>query len=104
MEFNRRFNDGELSMTTNLVIQIGREAITTALLIVAPIMAVGFVVGTAISILQTIMQIQEMTLSFVPKLVAIGFAIIVFGSWMLTQLMDYSQKILGGFPHILGLK
>ena len=61
-------------------------------------------IGITISVIQTIMQIQEMTLSFVPKLVAIGFAIIVFGSWMITQLLEFSQKILGGFPHILGIK
>lgn len=84
-------------MNAQLVVDIGRETIWTALLVVGPIMMVGFVVGMAVSLVQAIMQIHEMTLAFVPKLFAIGLSIIIFGNWMLQQLMAYSQKVLGEY-------
>lgn len=88
-------------MTAEFVVSIGRETVTTALLVVGPIMLVGFVVGMAVSFIQAIMQIHEMTLAFVPKLFAIGMSIIVFGHWMLQQLMGYTEKLLGGFPNMI---
>lgn len=89
-------------MTTTFVVALGKDTIITALMVVAPIMIVGFVVGITISLVQAIMQIQEMTLGFVPKLVAIGLALVVCGHWMLQKLMTYTQKLLGGFNSMIG--
>ncbi len=88
-------------MTPSFVIEIGRSTITTGLMVVAPILIVGFVVGMAISLLQAVMQIQEMTLAFVPKLVAIGAAVIIFGNWMLEKLMIYTHHMLGEFQNLI---
>ena len=88
-------------MTTTMVLDIGREAILTTLMVVAPIMVVGFVVGIAISFVQAIMQIQEMTLAFVPKLLAICGALLLFGNWMLNKLMLFTTHMLGQFPSMI---
>ncbi|MBX7148468.1 flagellar biosynthesis protein FliQ [bacterium] len=88
-------------MTAQAVVELGRETIITCILVAAPILAVGFIVGLAVSFLQAITQIQEMTVAFVPKLLAIGASIILFGSWMLKLLMDYTIKLLGGFQNFI---
>lgn len=90
-------------MTTDFVVAIGRDSIITALKVVGPIMMVGFVVGMVVSFIQAIMQIQEMTISFVPRLLAIGGSMIIFGHWMLGHLMTYTTHLLGNFPSLLGL-
>ncbi len=89
-------------MTTTFVVALGKDTIMTALMVVAPVMVVGFVVGITISLVQAIMQIQEMTLTFVPKLVAIGFALVICGHWMLEKLMVYTKNMLGGFNQVIG--
>lgn len=88
-------------MTTSLVLGIGREGIITCLTVVAPVIVVGFVVGIVVSFLQAIMQIQEMTLSFVPKIVAIFGAILFFGNWMLSKMMYFTIHMLGQFPNMI---
>lgn len=88
-------------MTTELVMQLVRETVITALTVVGPIMLVGFVVGMTVSFVQAVMQIQEMTLAFVPKLFAIGCALILFGGWMLEKLSGYTVGVLGGFFKIV---
>lgn len=88
-------------MTTQFIVQLGRDTVMTALWVVGPILLVGFAVGLAISIVQAIMQLHEMTLAAVPKLFAIGAAIIIFGHWMLQHLMAYATKLLGGFPNMI---
>lgn len=88
-------------MTTSFVIELGRDTIFTALKVVGPIMLVGFVVGMSVSIIQSIMQIQEMTLAFVPKLIAIGASMIVFGSYMIRQLMMFTEKIFGNLDKLI---
>lgn len=90
-------------MTPQSIIELGRETIMTCLMVAGPIMGVGFVVGLLISFVQAITQIQEMTVAFVPKLIAIAFSIVVFGGWMLKVLMDYTIKLLGGFQNFLSL-
>lgn len=89
-------------MTSQLVIELGRDAITTSLMIMAPILVVGFVIGLSVSFVQAIMQMQEMTLAFVPKIIAISGALVIFGHWMLTKLMTYSVHLLGGFTDLIG--
>lgn len=88
-------------MTPAIVLEIGRETVFTALAVVAPIMGVGFVIGLTISLVQAIMQIQEMTIAFVPKIVAIGMALIYFGSYMIDKLMDYTKLMLANFSSFI---
>ncbi len=89
-------------MTVNFVMDLARQSLMTTLLVVAPIMIVGFVVGIVISLVQAIMQLQEMTITFVPKIIAIGLTLLVTGAWMIRQLMAYATNLLGHFPEILG--
>jgi len=76
-------------VTTDLALQLFAEMLFTALLITAPILIPVMIVGLAISVLQVVTQVQEMTLTFVPKIVAVFIAIVVFGPWMLRKLLAF---------------
>jgi len=89
-------------MTTTFVMNIGRETLVTALLVAGPIMLVGFCVGLFLSLIQAIMQLQEATISFVPKMIAMGATLFLSGHWMLNHLMAYAKGLLGGFGNIVG--
>lgn len=76
-------------MTTDLALQLFGEMLLTALLITAPILLPIMLVGLLISILQVVTQVQEMSLTFVPKIVVVFVAIVVFGPWMLKKLLAF---------------
>ena len=76
-----------------LVIKILRDALLMTLIISAPMLIVGMVVGLIVSIFQTTTSIQEQTLTFVPKIVAIFLSIIIFGPWMIRMLVNYTNNI-----------
>ncbi|HPP96278.1 MAG TPA: flagellar biosynthesis protein FliQ, partial [Spirochaetota bacterium] len=80
-------------MTDLMVIKIMRESLMTVLIVSAPILGVGMFVGLIISIIQTTTSIQEQTLTFVPKIVAIFITIILLGSWMIRVLVNYTNNI-----------
>jgi len=80
-------------MTDVLMIQLLREALMITLVVSAPLLGIGMIVGLIISIFQTTTSIQEQTLTFVPKIVAIFVAIIFFAGWMISMLTDYTRKI-----------
>ncbi len=80
-------------MTDLLVIKIMRESLMTVLIVSAPILGVGMFVGLVISIIQTTTSIQEQTLTFVPKIIAIFLTIILLGSWMIRVLVNYTNNI-----------
>ncbi|MGE5552327.1 MAG: flagellar biosynthesis protein FliQ [Betaproteobacteria bacterium] len=82
-------------MSEAFVVQVGRDALTTVLLVSAPMLGLGLLVGLAVSILQATTQIQEQTLSFIPKIVAVLVGVVVFGPWMLGVLLDFARSILG---------
>lgn len=75
------------------IVKILQDAITTVMLVSAPMLIVGMVVGVIISIFQATTQINEQTLSFVPKIIAIFIAIIVFGGFILTNLSDFTYRM-----------
>lgn len=81
-------------MTDVMVVQILREALMTTLIVSAPVLGIGMFVGLIVSIIQTTTSIQEQTLTFVPKIVAIFGAIIFFGAWMIHMLVAYTSNIL----------
>ncbi|AND85272.1 flagellar biosynthesis protein FliQ [Clostridium tyrobutyricum] len=80
-------------MSENMVIGIIKDAVQTGLIVGAPILAVSIIVGLIISIFQATTQIQEQTLTFVPKLIAIAVVGLITGSWMLHQLVNFTQRI-----------
>lgn len=88
-------------MTQDYVVYLAREALYTVLLVSAPILGLSLLVGLLVSIFQATTQIQEATLAFVPKIVAVLAAIVFFGPWMLNIMLAYLTNILGGL-HTLG--
>lgn len=82
-------------MGEGLVLDIARQALYTILLISAPILGLALLVGLVVSIFQATTQIQEPTLTFVPKIVAVLFSIFVFGPWMLGIILDFTIRLFG---------
>ena len=80
-------------MTPEYVIELGRKTILSGLIIIAPIMVTGFCVGVFMSLVQAVTQIQETTLSFVPKLLAMLAILWIFGGWMLEHLITYTRLL-----------
>lgn len=80
-------------MSENMVIGIIKDSIQTGLLVSAPILLVSILVGLIISIFQATTQIQEQTLTFVPKLIAVAVVGLITGSWMLHQLVNFTERI-----------
>ncbi|ACL76380.1 flagellar biosynthesis protein FliQ [Ruminiclostridium cellulolyticum] len=76
------------------IINIAQDALKVILYVSAPILLISMIVGLVISIFQATTQIQEQTLTFVPKILSVVAAIAVFGSWMLRVLIEYTQNIL----------
>ena len=76
------------------VLDIARDSMMTMLLVAAPMLLVGLVVGLLISIFQTLTHIQEMTLTFIPKIVAVFGALVLFMPWMLRELTEFTQRIM----------
>jgi flagellar biosynthetic protein FliQ len=88
-------------MSGDMVIQIGREALTMVILISAPMLGLGLLVGVLVSIFQATTQIQEQTLAFIPKILAVFVAVIIFGPWMLSLMVDYTRGIFLNLPHMI---
>lgn len=89
-------------MTPGVVMEIGRQAIEVTLVLAAPMLITALVVGLIISIFQAATQINESTLQFVPKLIAMFVVLIIFGPWMLQYVMDYIQRLFGSIPQLIG--
>lgn len=88
-------------MTPEFVIGFARQAIEITLLISLPMLGVGLVVGLAVSIIQAATQIQEMTLSFIPKIIAIFAALLFSFPWMLDKMVTYTREIFLNIPTYL---
>lgn len=84
-------------MTVDEVIAIASEALFLVIKVSAPILLISLIVGLAVSIFQTVTSIQEQTLTFVPKIVAVFLGLIVLGSWMLTQLTEFMTRLWSDF-------
>ena len=89
-------------MTPTAVIEIGRHAIEVTLLISAPLFIAALVTGLIVSIFQAATQINESTLSFVPKLIAIFLTLLLAGPWMLTMMTDYIRRLFESIPTLIG--
>ena len=89
-------------MTDTDILDIAIDTMFVALKLSAPILLTALVLGFAISLFQAMTQIQEFTLSFVPKVVGVGVALIVSGNWMLHTLIDYTHDLFARLPGLLG--
>ena len=89
-------------MTPESVISIGKQALEVFILVSAPMLITALATGLIVSIFQAATQINEMTLSFIPKLLVTFIVMIVFGAWMIGQLVDYTQLIFTGIPNMVG--
>lgn len=89
-------------MTPTTVIEIGRGALEVTLMISAPLFLAALVTGLIISIFQAATQINEQTLSFVPKLLAIFTTLILAGPWMITLITDYMRRLYESIPGVIG--
>lgn len=88
-------------MTPEFVISVGREAMQVAFLLAAPPLITALVVGLAVSILQAVTQVQEMTLAIIPKMVAILISLIIAFPWLLETLTVYTTAVFRSIPVVL---
>ncbi|MBK6337707.1 MAG: flagellar biosynthesis protein FliQ [Betaproteobacteria bacterium] len=89
-------------MTSQSVLTIAQQALEVTVLISAPLLLTALAVGLLVSIFQAATQINEMTLSFIPKLLAMFGALILGGPWMLETLVDYIQRLYTSIPQMIG--
>ena len=88
-------------MTDTTIIQLALQTMLVALKLSAPILATSLVIGFTVSLFQSMTQIQEFTLSFVPKLIGVGVALLVCGNWMLHTLIDFTNDLFEMIPSLL---
>jgi flagellar biosynthesis protein FliQ len=88
-------------MTPSEAITLTQNAVTLTLLLSAPVLLVAMVVGLLISLFQAVTQIQEMTLTFVPKIVAVMATLLFLSSWMINKLVDYTHELIVNLPNII---
>jgi flagellar biosynthetic protein FliQ len=89
-------------MTPETIMSMGNQAIQVSLALGAPLLLVALVVGLVISIFQAATQINEATLSFIPKLLAVFATMVIAGPWMLNQMLDYIRTLFMSIPQLIG--
>ncbi|MFO1401148.1 MAG: flagellar biosynthesis protein FliQ [Steroidobacteraceae bacterium] len=89
-------------MTPETVMTIGRHALEMTLLLAAPLLLTTLVIGLLVGIFQAATQINEMTLSFIPKLIGMAAALVITGPWMLNQLISYTRTLITSIPDLIG--
>lgn len=89
-------------MEQGVVIDIGRNALTIVLMVIAPMLGFGLLTGLLVAIFQATTQIQEQTLAFIPKILAVLISLAVFGPWMLTTLVDFITNLFTSIPQMIG--
>ncbi len=85
-------------MSPEMVISLGQKALEMAMLLAMPVLLATFLVGLVISIFQAATQIQEMTLAYIPKIVAAMITVFLLGGWMMGKLVDFSREIFVNIP------
>lgn len=89
-------------MTEQFIIDFGMNSIKTALLLSAPMLGFGLVTGLVVSIFQAVTSIQELTLTFIPKILAVFLAMFLFFPWLLQVIISFTENILINFPSFIG--
>lgn len=88
-------------MTQDFIIYLGKEAVYTILLLSGPLLGASLLVGLLISIFQATTQIQEQTLTFVPKIAMVFISLVIFGPWMLNLLLAFTNNLFSSIPHLM---
>ena len=86
-------------ITQDAVLDIARDAIFTIVIVSAPLLLISLIVGLIISIFQTVTSIQEQTLTFVPKILAVFVSMLLFGSWMMNTMIEFIQTLWSNFSY-----
>ncbi len=89
-------------MSQDTVVSLATQAMTLAMEVAGPMLLVGLVVGLVVSLFQTVTQIQEQTLTFIPKIVGLALLIVVLGPWMLGPLVSYAANLYTSIPQLIG--
>ncbi len=89
-------------MTPETVMTIGQRALELTLLLAAPLLLTTLAIGLLVGIFQAATQINEMTLSFIPKLIGMAAALVIAGPWMLNQLVSYTRTLIESIPSLIG--
>jgi len=88
-------------MTPEFVVSFAQSAISLTILVAMPMLGLGLIVGLAVSVFQATTSIQEMTLTFVPKILAVFFGLLYFAPWMLDKIVTYSQHVITSIPEYI---
>ncbi|MBO8155224.1 MAG: flagellar biosynthesis protein FliQ [Bacillaceae bacterium] len=89
-------------MTSEFVISLAEQGVYVTLIITGPLLLLALVVGLLVSIFQATTQIQEQTLAFIPKIIAVFVGLVFFGPWMLVRMVDFTIKIFNSIPSVIG--
>jgi len=89
-------------MTPTAVIDLGRQAVEVTLMVSAPLFLAALVTGLLVSVFQAATQINEMTLTFVPKVVSIFITLVLAGPWMITTVTDFMRRLFSSIPSMIG--
>ncbi|RLB69591.1 MAG: flagellar biosynthetic protein FliQ [Deltaproteobacteria bacterium] len=89
-------------MSPEYVVGFAKQALEATLLVSAPMLGFGLVVGLLVSVFQAVTSIQEMTLTFIPKILAVFLALIIFFPWMLRYLVDFTVRLMVSIPSVIG--
>lgn len=89
-------------MTPDVVLEVGQQALKVTALLAAPMLLSVLVIGLIVGMFQTVTSIQEMTLSFIPKLIVLALVLALAGPWMLTLMTDFMRQIFEDIPHLIG--
>lgn len=93
---------GKKKMTPDTVIKLAEQSIYMIIIISAPMLLIALAVGLIVSVFQAMTQIQEQTLAFIPKILAVFLSLVIFGPWMLTLLLDYTRDLFQQLPQLIG--
>jgi flagellar biosynthetic protein FliQ len=85
-------------MSQGEVLELGRQAMLVGLQVALPILIAALIVGLMVSVFQAVTQIQEMTLQFIPKMIAVGLVVLFAGGWMLTQMVEFTVRVFTNLP------
>jgi flagellar biosynthetic protein FliQ len=88
-------------MTDAAVVELGLQAMVVAAKLCAPILLTALAIGFSVSLFQSVTQIQEVTLSFVPKIIGVGIALLVSGNWMLHEMVSFTNQLFDKLPQLL---
>jgi len=89
-------------VSPDFIIKLGQEVLTLVLYVGGPVLIVALVVGLGVSIFQAVTQVHEMTLTFIPKIIAVGATIILVLPWMMQRMIDFTINLLSAIPTLIG--